>query len=228
MELTVYSRSNNHELWLKMREFIPAHIECIEVTGFDHWRQASDYLYHIVYDCKTKFCINIDIDAFVVDWVTIENLIREMIVNNSSHSGVRDDYNTISHRDGPDTSMNPHFNIFNSRLCKQILVNKPKDEIEFFHANGVYNSEPFHGMFTLLHTEGKPLYLKSKMHYDKCTNMIYGDSLVYEYPTNPKLKPSVPMLIHTWYSREYGIDPEQTERIDYFYEQAKRMSTLNK
>lgn len=229
MELTVYSRSNNHELWLKMREFIPAHIECIEVTGFDHWRDASDYLFHIIENAKTNFIVNIDIDAFVLDWKSIEALAKHMENNNISCSGMPDSADYCPHRSGPPSSLNPFFNIFNAYMLKDMLDGR-KDQTEWFQAkknipegsfkfNGDYfwgvqikNSEPFHGFFNVINDITSVLKLKTIMHYDGVANMLLNHK-------------DEEILIHTWYSREYGVNPEQTERIDYFYEQAKRMQT---
>src|SRR5690242_14320047 len=120
MELTVYSRSNNHDLWLKMRSLIPPHIECIEVTGFDHWTDASKYLYHIIDNAKTRWIVNIDIDAFVLNWEEIENLAEHMLIEKYTHCGMSDG-GVCPHRNGPSSAMNPFFNIFDTEEIKKII-----------------------------------------------------------------------------------------------------------
>lgn len=223
MELTVYSRSNNHELWLKMREFIPAHIECVEVTGFDHWRDASRYLYHIIENAKTRWIVNIDIDAFVLDWDIVDFLIKKMAHQGHSHLGVSDSKDVIPHRNGPENSMNPYFNIFNTYKCRQLLHGQDKDLIDYFVGKGP-NNEPFHGLFNFLHTSGNSSFVIPLTHYDGIANLLIGNKIVSDENMKPKIISNIPFLLHTWYSREYGTNPEQTERIDYFYKQAKRMS----
>ena len=48
MKITVRTRSQNEELFNKMRSFIPSEIEVVAHTGYNDWTDASRFLHDVI------------------------------------------------------------------------------------------------------------------------------------------------------------------------------------
>lgn len=219
MTIQVFTRSNNDQLYNLMRSLIPADVECIKVTGYDHWTQAADYLYHII-DTGAEWVVNVDIDCFIYDWPSVLGWVKWCEANGITHAGCRDGgelpgrYHSWQH-------MNPFFNIFHASQIRNIKCEKGWDEIgrtvysdvrinehpgNFSQPVNNDNAEPFAGFFYWLFKYGRPAFLSFNVHSDNISTIVQK------------------AMIHTWYSREFSGDHGQ--RILSAFEEAKAMKDI--
>lgn len=217
MTLQVFTRSNNDELYDLMRSLIPADIECIKVTGYDHWTQAADYLYHII-DTGIDIVMNVDIDCFIYNWDRVFEWANEF--GSFTHLGPRDG-GQLPGRYHSWVHMNPFFNIFNAKAIRELKgdtsweeiskttyktqweYSKPED-LQFPVNND--NAEPFAGLFYWLYQNGYPCFIYGELHPDGISTILSR------------------AMIHTWYSREYNYGHK--DRILARYEEARKVKEL--
>jgi len=211
--VTIYSRSNNDFLFERMKSFIPDEYLVIKCDQFNEWQQASDYLYHIIDTCPTRWAINIDIDCFVYDWQRLSNVIGYMEVEGISCYGMPDCQSYHQGRNHSPHTMNPFFNIFD---VEDIRMFKERDALSWEQIGctriGYDNAEPFHGFFQWIKINGECLTMECRTEEDGITT--HGNS----------------MLFHTWYSRIYGAKTHEgqyhTNRIDKWYNEALKLKTI--
>ncbi len=222
MTIQVFTRSNNDDLYNKMRHLIPMDVDCRKVTRMDEWTQAADYLYGIIDDSQ-DWVVNCDIDCFIYNWPSVVALVQYCAERGITHAGCRDG-GELKGRFHSWTHQNPFFNIFHASKIREL-----RKDLSWIHiGNTTYNEawndqtplglpepvnndadEPFAGFFYWLYDVGKPLYLKNNLHED-------GISTVVE-----------DLAIHTWYSREFNHDTKQHTRItDRFWEAANHSEWL--
>lgn len=221
MTLQIFTRSCNPELYNLSKKLYPDNIEAIRCPQFTEWWQASEYLHYVI-NTATEWAINIDEDAFIVDWDMISGLIEEMERTGVIYAGMPDG-GVCHHRCRSWVVMNPYFTVFNCKAIReyieankhpQWLINScglhPDMEAkkpEF--VKGIYNHdgyEPFSGLFYWLFTWAKPLYLNAHGHNDGISSIL--------------LHHNKPIVYHSWYSREFSNDVTQRNRILSLYEEA--------
>lgn len=223
MTIKIYTRSNNNDLYRRMREFIPQHIEAVECTQFQEWWYARDYLHHIL-QSDADWVVNVDNDAFITDWEQVEQIISHMDKNDYHYAGMPDG-GVCPHRCRSWVVMNPFFNVFHVKQMKAVISQYPEWVINSagFNADwhdkkpdivqGAYNhdyGEPFSSLFYFLYDKFKPLYLNAYGHNDGISTLLRGID-------------GVPFVYHSWYSREFSTDTQQRDRILKLYNEAKNV-----
>lgn len=220
MTFKVFTRSNNDVLFNRMREFIPADVEVVKCEQYNEWWQASDYLYDMINDTSCDWAVNVDIDCFIYDWAKLIWLLDKMIVNDYTHSGMSEG-GVHPGRCFAWSSMNPFFNILNTGKIRELkaqsglswaqiqnqgfMADWVKPDWMLGATNCQLNNEPFHGLFNWLYRVGKPLFLQPK---------VLGDGLTTYLED---------AMIHCWMSRNYDTVEETKYRIDYLYNEAKKL-----
>jgi len=197
--MTLYTRSNNDELFSMMASFIPEKLDIVKCDWFNHWTDAESYL-HFIIQQGSGWIINCDNDCFVHDWPRIERLVNYMKTNKQTHCGMRD-AGISPHRNNDHEVMNPFFNIFNANAIKPMLSGiQPVEN----------NIEPYNSFFKHLHHHGNPLYLDAATRSDGITTHLQDNEGNY-------------FALHSWYSREYST---QKDRINKVFNDAKYYSSI--
>lgn len=182
---------------------------------------ADSYFYDRILKSKADFVVNVDEDAFVTDNSRLQNLINLCIENNYVNCGVPDGGVMKIRKHNPIVT-NPFFNIIN--------VSELKKEFDLEHVMRFYSThqqdferhcpshllrskyeydfyEPYVPFFLWLNTNYKTLFLDANEHQDGHSNVVLDHE-------------GSPFLVHSWYSRLYGIDDFHTQRIDSLYKEA--------
>lgn len=175
------------------------------IYGFEQWPGSYYYLEHIN-SIGEGYILNIDIDCFVYNWGAVERLLAYMRANKLTHCGMRDG-GVCPHRVNDERVMNPFFNIFDSTFVRFVLNGR-----DLFDGD---SQEPFNRFFIELGERGNPLFLDVDTLPDEMTVHLMNHESEY-------------FALHSWYSREYGNDPVQTDRIDSVYDRAMYYRSLQK
>ncbi|WP_458233041.1 glycosyltransferase family 2 protein [Roseateles sp. P5_E8] len=218
---TVIFPSMNEELYRRALEFIPASWPHIVKDGnptrhFDELRGL---------DIKTRWALNIDEDAFLIDPAAVLELIRRMEREGYDTAGIQDGSSHL--RQHNPTIFNPFFFVFNVEKLQastKSCVDPAAESQRYAHLvrfnNGPAqfdNFEPYYPFFVdLLHCGLRPLYLPNRE--------------FSEFPADGTNlgKPSVVMddagrelCVHSWYSRLYH-EPIVRQRIQHCVDHALR------
>jgi hypothetical protein len=193
MKIKVFSRSKEGDIWDKMKEFIPSDIECVRVTGYDHWKGALHYLIDIL-DGDADYVVNVDIDCFIYDWHGVEDIISLLDNTDNVFAGMPDTYDNSPHRFNMNCHTNPFFNIFKRKECQEIINALPQGQLRNC------NHEPFDGFFEALYDHGR-VSMKGVTHEDGISTILND------------------CMIHTWYAR----DAKHAQRIEQRYVEAKML-----
>lgn len=220
MNLTIYTRSCNPDLYKRMAELLPPDVVKVRCDQFQEWWEAKDYLHHVMLS-GSDWAINIDEDAFVLDWDAIISMIEYMATHNLHYAGMPDG-GVCPHRSRSWVVMNPFFNVFHVAAMRETWNAYPKWVIDScgFHADwhskkpdwieGKYNHdyfEPFSSLFYFMYDKFKPLYLYAVQVDEVATALLWN---------------SKPFINHAWYSREFKTDPTHRDRILKLYEESKK------
>jgi hypothetical protein len=208
MKIQIFTRSCNPDLYEKAKSFWPSEIKAIQYTDFNYTEGAMDFLWKVVFEAE-KYAIVIDEDFFIYDFDKIKCLLFDLILANKICCGIPEK-GFIDHRNFTEKALNPFFLILDCERIRFEFINKKikldisfdlvKEEIKWFGTLSVINPhpEPFHGFFMWLESIKSPLTFPVKTMEDGiATDTGFG--------------------IHTWYSRDYTIDPAQKDRIDNLY-----------
>lgn len=180
---------------------------------------ADGYILKLL-SLDADWVINIDEDAFVTDETKIVKLIHYMKENNFDICGYPDG-GIIRIRQHNPLVMNPFFNIINikslrNKYVKGIEQNYTTHRIEYekkapfglLEYEYKYDFvEPYYPVFVWISQNFNCLYLPAKQHDDGLSTIALDHN-------------SEPILIHTWYSRSYGRDFKQTQRINNVIKEA--------
>ncbi len=200
-EVVVVTRSVNDALYDLSGELLDPSIKRIKLQGTD----ADNYFYAFN-DIEADWIINLDEDAFVLDWPRIMGLLEQMKENGYDICGVPDG-GVIDHRFHNPISPNPFFSIHHNKLIKEKFDLKEIEKTVFtedlkrftpkglFKENHKYefdNFEPYYSyFFWLLKTGSRFLYLDAEAWArDEVTTTVLD--------TEKK-----PLLLHTWFARDY-------------------------
>ena len=195
MRIAITTRSQNDILYARMERFLPGDLPRIRYMGMNHWSDALTYLESIL-KLDYDYIVNVDEDCFITDWSKVLMHISIMQEHYCTHFGMPDSETFAKHRDNSDAVHNPFFNIFDVKKCREIIESHElMDDYEF----GI--DECFNDFFAKLNEDGKELIMYVNTHDDGLTTYTS-------------------FLLHTWYSRLYGHDPEQTARINARYNEA--------
>lgn len=218
MKIEIYTRSMNVDLY----RLSQSTINLPYPRRRRLFTSADGYFFDDIMRSKADFIINIDEDAFIVDNEKLKNLLEYVLDHNYINCGVPDG-GVIEIRKHNPLITNPFFNILNvAEIRKKFKVNDivrnysvHKKEFEKFAPMHLMRSiyefdfyEPYSPFFIWLATNFKTLYLDADEHNDKISTVV-KDHL------------GQPFLLHSWYSRVYGKDDQQTRRINNLIKEAK-------
>jgi hypothetical protein len=199
---TIVTRSQNNELYAIFKSLWNDNNIFVQRTDFPGYTGALDYLLHLFTDEYSGWIVNVDEDFFLTNEKLMDDLLLYMQENDFAYCGVPDGH-VISHRNNSIFNVNPFFNIFNVDLIKT-KIKKFDNSRSFEYGNRVEKNailnEPFAGFLYWLHLNFK---------HTSFTHIESTDGVSTVIKLNDK-----PLGIHSWYSRHYGKDLAQTERID--------------
>ena len=201
MKKTILTRTLNPKLYTLFKSFWSADNTFIPLSQFNGYNGGVDYLLHIL-ENYNGIIVNADEDFFLTDESLLDGVINQMVANDFAYCGVPDG-GVISHRNNSPFNVGTFFNVFNVDLIKTKLANYNPSKV-YDYANAVEKNaklnEPTSGFLYWLHLNFKGANFTNIESTDKVSTVI---------KINDK-----PLGIHSWYSREYGVNPIQTERID--------------
>lgn len=217
----VCTRSMNERLYERAMSLVTVPFPKQRLVG----TTADGYLYQVIADTSADYVINIDEDAFVTSNERLLDLLDHVIENGYGNAGMPDG-GVISHRVWNPLVTNPCFTIMNTKLLRGVMdlaaieamdVDDPALEASVprelmrlpweMHAG----YEPFYRLSIWMSQTVKTLYLDAREHRDGISTEIL-DHL------------GRPVVLHTWYSREYGRDFEHTDRINAIADEAHALS----
>jgi len=208
MVKTIVTRSANEKLYTLAKGLWQSDNNFIQCKQFQGYNGALDYLLHLFTHNFSGIIVNADEDFFIVNEDLLDNVINTMVEKGYAFCGVPDG-GIISHRNNSVFNVNPFFNVFNVDLIKTKIASFDNSK-QYQYANKVEKNgnlnEPFAGFLYWLHDN----FLGANF-----TDIESTDGVSTIIKINDR-----PMGIHSWYSREYGKDVAQTERIDRCYEWA--------
>ncbi len=205
----IVTRSANDKLYNIFKSLWRDDNIFIQKKEFAGFNGAVDYLLHLLtctdYD---GFIVNADEDFFCINENLIDSVIGHMVKNDIVYCGVPDG-GIISHRNKSPFNSNPFFNVFNVSAIRAKILEFDNSK-QFEYANKVEKNgnldEPFAGLFYWLHLNFK---------HTNFTHIESTDGISTVIKINDE-----PIGIHSWYSREYGKDKAQTDRINNCIEYA--------
>ncbi len=224
MKIEIYTRSMNWKLYQLSQNTITLNYK----RNRCRFTTADGYFYDRILKSKADYIVNIDEDAFVTDNHKLQNLLNFCIENDYVNCGVSDGGVMEIRKHNPLVT-NPFFNIINvSKIRKEfdlenVIKNYSTHQVDFekhtpthlLRSKYEYDFyEPYVPFFLWLDTNYKTLFLDACEHEDGHSNEVLDHE-------------GKPFLLHSWYSRLYGIDNFHTERIENLYKKAtdKEMPT---
>jgi hypothetical protein len=217
MNIEVKSRSQNDFLYDRMASFIPGSIQGYAYTGYNSWKDASDFI-HDAIDSSGDMLLILDEDTFIVNWEKVMELCVYMKENNYTHAGVPDG-GLLAHRTHSYITMNPFFVVFNCSILNPIKKKYSRNAIDAHEfsinmhilkpewTNDQYQNdsfEPFAGLFYWMAEHGRPLFLNASTMSDGISTKVFGIN-------------NTVLCLHAWYSRLYDQDCKERNRIDELY-----------
>jgi hypothetical protein len=217
----------NFELYNKTSVFFPAELEKIVFDGTTgmYGIDSIKFMFSKLKNKNIEWIVMADEDVVFQNSQLLFDIIADMSQNNYTVCGLRDG-GVINHRSQNPYVINTFFSIINFKQIQKVwnknemLKNQYCKPNEFeddlsnlkygFDVASVY--EPYYCFYFWLRRQNfKFLFLDSKMDEDKISNHVF-----YK---NQEL------LIHTWYARSYGINKNQTARIDFILQNSKNQNS---
>ncbi len=216
MSTKIFTRSINYELYRMSGRCIDLELPRVRLIN----TTADGYFYRMLRDTTCDWAINIDEDAFVVNSQAILDLLEYMKRNGIVNCGMSDG---IMVRPCNPAVTNPFFNILNlSAIRKKFDLEEIKNFNYFEHRDAILaklpphllqvdeerlamtREEPFYNFFLWMAYHFRTLYLNAEWHPDGISTIL-------------KNHQDVPMLYHSWFSREWRKDEQHTQRIEALY-----------
>lgn len=226
MTVKVYTRSINYELYRMSQRCVGLKLPRVRLVN----TTADGYFYRMINDADCDWVINIDEDAFVVDTYAILGLLEYMRCNGFVNCGMSDG---VLVRPCNPAITNPFFNIlnlkairekFDLKVIKSFNYQEHKDEIRSKLPSHLQQmdddrfamdqEEPFYNFFFWMALHFPTLYLDAETHNDGISTVL-------------KNQEGIPMLYHSWFSREWRHDPQHTQRIEALYREVCQMNKIN-
>jgi hypothetical protein len=174
---------------------------------------ADGYLYKLL-KRDVDYVINIDEDAFIYDNDRLIELLKYCIANDIDLCGFPDG-GVLPVRQQNPLVVNPFFTIIHVKKIKASFSRKEirkykehkveyekKTPVHLVRSAYTYQfQEPFEPFFVWISQNFKVLYLDAEEHPDGFSTILK------DHNQNP-------FLIHTWFSRLYGVDSLHTHRIN--------------
>lgn len=216
MTTKVFTRSINYELYRMSGRCIQLNLPRVRLVN----TTADGYFYRMLKDRDCDWAINIDEDAFVVNSAAILSLMDYMKKNDIVNAGMSDG---IMVRPCNPAVTNPFFNILNlTAIREKFNLEEIKNFNYFEHRDAILaklphyllqvdeerlsmtQEEPFYNFLLWMAYHFNTLYLDAEMHPDGLSTIL-------------KNHDGVPMLYHSWFSREWRKDTQHTQRIEALY-----------
>lgn len=211
-KVKIYTRSANIELYRYSQGLIDLPYKRKRLYG----TTADGYFYQMIADKDCDIAINIDEDAFVVDNAALQSLLEYVVENDIVCCGMRDG-GVLPIRFCNPIIQNPFFNIINLKAIrkkfnreeienfdyvahKAELVKKLPKELQDYEGLKYDNYEPYYHFFFWLALNFKLMFLDVEEHKDGYTTIVYNQE-------------NKPIVLHTWWSREFGKNTIHTPRI---------------
>jgi len=202
MRKTIVTRSCNDKLYILFKAFWNEDNEFVRCTNFNGYKESLDYLLHLFDGSYSGYIVNADEDFFIIDEKILDVVISQMKRLNYAYCGVPDG-GVISHRKNSEFNLNPFFTIFNVDLIREKIHEFDASKSKEYGLKSEKKpnlNEPFAGFMYWLNQNFEGAVLTDIETTDNISTVIKIND--------------VPMAIHSWYSREYGKDKQQTSRID--------------
>ena len=210
--IKIYTRSANVELYHYSQRLIDLPYKRGRLYG----TTADGYFYQMLADKDCDIAINIDEDAFLLDNTALQSLMDYMIANDIVCCGMHDG-GVLPIRFCNPIIQNPFFNILNLKAIREkfnreeienfdYAAHKAKfikllpKELQDYEGLKYDDYEPYYKFFFWMVANFKLMYLDVAEHKDGYTTIVYNQE-------------HKPILLHTWWSRVYGIDEIHTPRI---------------
>ncbi|MBR1929370.1 MAG: hypothetical protein IJ834_06560 [Paludibacteraceae bacterium] len=218
LKIKFFSRSFDLRLYDRSKGlYQQAEIECVRLTD----QSADGYFYTMLSDKDCDIAINIDEDCFITDLNAVMELTEYVIDNGYANCGCPDGGSFSSRKANPLVT-NPFFNIINLKLIRENIakngngnniIKAIKQQVKLFDYNANkekmiesfpkeilqnkydFNNqtqEPYYKFFLWLACNFKVLYLKSSLHEDGTTTILFNHS-------------DKQICMHTWYARFYSV-----------------------
>lgn len=212
MNIQFFSRSMNYPLYVRSRGSIRLPWPCNRYL----YTTADGYFYRMLRS-DADIAINIDEDAFVYDNKRLRELLEFFLDHHYVNCGMPDGGVVATKQDNPLVT-NAFFNIldlriirrnFSMKLLADYRVWKPEWEtlIPAHMMRTPYRFwmyEPYYPFFCYLAVNFKTLYLDARPHPDGISTCLLDHR-------------GEVFLLHSWFSREYGVSPEHTARINALF-----------
>jgi len=206
-KIKIFCRSFDLRLYEKSRLFYESMgFPCVRLTD----QTADGYFYTMLRDTNCDIAINVDEDCFIADPKAVMNLVDKVVKGGYANAGCPDG-GGYAPRHGNPVVTNPFFNIFNLRLIREkfsieairsydynqdkerLIEEFPKEKlITKYDFNNKSYVEPYYPFFLWLAGNFKTVYLKSEMHHDGISTLLYDD--------NNHL-----LCAHSWMARFYSV-----------------------
>lgn len=224
--IKIFTRSINYELYQMSERCIGLDFPRVRLTN----THADGYFYKMLEDTDCDWAINIDEDAFVVNDNAILSLLDYAKKNGIVNCGVSD---CLPVRYYNPAVTNPYFNILNlgeirknfnieeiknfdyATNSAKILAKTPEHLVNHPNAQpNNSNEEPYYNFFLWTALNFKTLYLDMELHHDGISAILKnhdGETILY----------------HSWFSRCWRTDEEQTRRIKNLYTEVALQKGFN-
>ena len=211
--IKIYTRSANLELYRYSQGLITLPYPRVRLYG----TTSDGYFYKMLADKGCDIAINIDEDAYVIDNSALRSLLEYVIENDIVCCGMNDG-GVLPIRVCNPVIMNPFFNIINLKAIrakfnieeieqfdyvkhKNELLQLLPDSLRNYEGLKIHKFESYYNFFFWVALNFKIMYLDVTEHSDGYTTIVYNQQ-------------HNPILMHTWWSREYGkMDSIHTSRI---------------
>ncbi|MCF0167762.1 MAG: carboxymuconolactone decarboxylase family protein [Bacteroidales bacterium] len=215
MKIKIYTRSFNPELYKLSSTLYNHELEAVRLTD----RMADGYFFSMLADTECDVAVNIDEDAFVTDWDAVMRLIETVVEGEYANAGTPDCGPGCPRGCNPIVT-NPFFNVLNLKLIRtkysreavrkfdyKAVKQEMKEDfdgklLERLDGNlECHDFEPYYQFFLWMAYNFKTLYLPATRHSDGISTILSDNN-------------GNPFCLHSWFARKFGVDKDQTARIN--------------
>lgn len=227
-KIKIYTRSFSPELYKYSKGLYHTEIESVRLTD----QMADGYFYTLLKDMECDIAINIDEDAYVVNWSEILTLVEQVIDGGYANAGTADCAPACPRNCNPIVT-NPFFNILNLKVIRtkykdvksikqydyaqyrDQLLNSLPDWLKTQSKGNYdcYDFEPYYLFFLWCASNFKTLYLPAYRHKDGISTVICGVN-------------STPLALHSWFARRFRVDSSHTMRIFALIDEAYALNNM--
>lgn len=227
-KIKFYTRSFSPELYFYSSNIYKnLGIEVVRLVD----QSAEGYFFTMLEDNECDIAINVDEDAYILNFNYILELVDFMVIKKIANIGCPDAGPGCPRGFNPIVT-NPFFNILNLELIrtrevsfqsiqnfkysdhKEIMIQKfPKELLsELIYDFNYADTEPYYTFFLWLAFNFDTLYLKCSKHKDNHSTIVYD------------LNNNI-ICLHSWYARKYGINTFHTNRINDLISEAYNLNS---